>query len=435
MRHSNAKKKKSAKEKRKREEEEDFEEEEDLERFCNDDDEETTMTTTLTTTLSCRCNWSRKSSSSTSFLSFTSSSSRRRRRRTATTTRHNAKIIIDQRDDFGEDDSEKDIIARDEHKRAEKKKKKKKKKIAIVFGATGGVGQLVCAKLLKERKNEDDDGFDTQSEYYDVVYAMCRNRATGKETLFVNKGNDDDDDEKRLRVREVDVREERDVEKALETIMAEGNDDEKGEENDGKDVDVVCCLGTTAFPSARWKENNGPEQTDDIATANVIRAAKKICFRNTKKKKGEKKSRFVMISSVGVTRTDKMPYIVLNLFGVLKYKRKSETYLERLQKENADDFDFTIIRPGRLTDGPYTSYDLNTLLKATSSERRRVEIKSGDDFDPAETSRIAVADCAVFSASSARAANKAFVIGTKEGDGGPGQEREKWDALFRKSLS
>ena len=61
---------------------------------------------------------------------------------------------------------------------------------------------------------------------------MCRNRATGKETLFVNKGSDDDDekdDEKRLRVREVDVREERDVEKALETIMAEGNDDDDDE--------------------------------------------------------------------------------------------------------------------------------------------------------------------------------------------------------------
>jgi hypothetical protein len=24
---------------------------------------------------------------------------------------------------------------------------------------------------------------------------------------------------------------------------------------------------------------------------------------------------------------------------------------------------FTILRPGRLTDGPYTSYDVNTLLK------------------------------------------------------------------------
>ena len=356
--------------------------------------------------------------------SFTSSSSRRRRRRTTLTTRR-AKIIVNRNDDDGED------VNDDSERRRAEKNKKQKKKIAIVFGATGGVGQLVCAKLLK-RKNEDDDDERAREDYYDVVYAMCRNRATGKETLFVNKGSDDDDDdEKRLRVREVDVREERDVEKALETIMAEGNDDD----DDEKDVDVVCCLGTTAFPSARWKENNGPEQTDDIATANVIRAAKKICFRNAKKNKGEKKSRFVMISSVGVTRTDKMPYVVLNLFGVLKYKRKSETYLERLQKENADDFDFTIIRPGRLTDGPYTSYDLNTLLKATSSERRRVEIKPGDDFDPAETSRIAVADCAVFAASSARAANKAFVIGTKEGDGGPGQEREKWDALFQTSLS
>ncbi len=374
---------------------------------------------------------SSSSSTSLSSSSFTSSSSRRRRRRTTTTTltTRRAKIIaVDRNDDDGED-----VNDDSERRRAEKNKKQKKKKIAIVFGATGGVGQLVCAKLLK-RKNEDDDDERAREDYYDVVYAMCRNRATGKETLFVNKGSDDDDekdDEKRLRVREVDVREERDVEKALETIMAEGNDDD----DDEKDVDVVCCLGTTAFPSARWKENNGPEQTDDIATANVIRAAKKICFRNAKKNKGEKKSRFVMISSVGVTRTDKMPYVVLNLFGVLKYKRKSETYLERLQKENADDFDFTIIRPGRLTDGPYTSYDLNTLLKATSSERRRVEIKPGDDFDPAETSRIAVADCAVFAASSARAANKAFVIGTKEGDGGPGQEREKWDALFQTSLS
>jgi len=322
----------------------------------------------------------------------------------ATTTRN--KSNRDDGEDYGKDER---------RGRAEKNNNNAtKKKIAIVFGATGGVGQLVCAKLLR------NEGY---ANAYDVVYAMCRNRATGKETLFVEESDE------KLRVREVDVREEREVEKALENIMAEGNDDE-GENR--KEVDVMCCLGTTAFPSARWKENNGPEQTDDIATANVIRAAKKICFRT--KKKGEKKSRFVMISSVGVTRTDKMPYLVLNLFGVLKYKRKSETYLERLQKENAGDFDFTIIRPGRLTDGPYTSCDLNTLLKATSSERRRVEIKSGDDFDPAETSRIAVADCAVFSASSTQAANKAFVIGTKEGDGGPGQEWEKWDALFRKSL-
>ena len=34
-------------------------------------------------------------------------------------------------------------------------------------------------------------------------------------------------------------------------------------------------------------------------------------------------------------------------------------------------------RPGRLTDGPYTSYDLNTLVKATAGERRAVEIGQG----------------------------------------------------------
>lgn len=35
---------------------------------------------------------------------------------------------------------------------------------------------------------------------------------------------------------------------------------------------------------------------------------------------------------------------------------------------------FTILRPGRLTDGPYTSYDVNTLLKATSGTKRAVDI-------------------------------------------------------------
>lgn len=34
-------------------------------------------------------------------------------------------------------------------------------------------------------------------------------------------------------------------------------------------------------------------------------------------------------------------------------------------------------RAGRLTDGPYTSYDLNTLLQATAGERRAVLIGQG----------------------------------------------------------
>ena len=34
-------------------------------------------------------------------------------------------------------------------------------------------------------------------------------------------------------------------------------------------------------------------------------------------------------------------------------------------------------RVGRLTDGPYTSYDLNTLLKATAGQRRAVLMGQG----------------------------------------------------------
>jgi hypothetical protein len=43
--------------------------------------------------------------------------------------------------------------------------------------------------------------------------------------------------------------------------------------------------------------------------------------------------------------------------GVLKFKRDSEMALE------ASGLPYTILRPSRLTDGPYTSYDLNTLLQ------------------------------------------------------------------------
>lgn len=51
---------------------------------------------------------------------------------------------------------------------------------------------------------------------------------------------------------------------------------------------------------------------------------------------------------------------------------------------------YTILRPGRLTDGPYTSYDLNTLLKATAGNKQDVQIAAKDELN-GETSRIALA--------------------------------------------
>lgn len=70
--------------------------------------------------------------------------------------------------------------------------------------------------------------------------------------------------------------------------------------------------------------------------------------------------------------------------GVLKLKRESEQALE------ASGLPYTIIRPSRLTDGPYTSYDLNTLLQASSGTRQEVVLAASDSLF-GEASRIAVA--------------------------------------------
>lgn len=68
-------------------------------------------------------------------------------------------------------------------------------------------------------------------------------------------------------------------------------------------VKVDCTPHICAF--CRWKGGNGPEQTDSIATGNLIRATPK----------GIK--RFVLVTSAGVERYNKLPFSILNLFGKL----------------------------------------------------------------------------------------------------------------------
>ena len=83
------------------------------------------------------------------------------------------------------------------------------------------------------------------------------------------------------------------------------------------------------------------------------------------------------------------PYAMMNAFGVLECKAESERYLRE-----QSGLPYTIVRPCRLTDGPYTSYDLNTLLGGVAGNRQEVVLKQGDSLD-GEVSRIAVAECLV----------------------------------------
>ena len=207
----------------------------------------------------------------------------------------------------------------------------------LVLGATGGVGQIVVAKLIAQN--------------YQII-AIVRDMEKAQK-LFGDSAN--------IKIFPGDVREQKSLEKCLANQQIDA---------------TISCLGTTAFPSTRWWGGNNPENTDYLGNQNLIN----VMPPNLK--------RFILVSSLGVERSDQFPYKILNLFGVLDYKLKAENILK------SSGLPYTIIRPGRLTDGPYTSYDLNTLIKATSRNRKKIIVGQGDKL-LGETSRIIVAEACV----------------------------------------
>ncbi|BAT51955.1 NAD-dependent epimerase/dehydratase [Nostoc sp. NIES-3756] len=228
--------------------------------------------------------------------------------------------------------------------------------LVLVVGATGGVGQLVVGKLLEK----------------DVKVRTLTRNADKAKKMFDNK----------VEVFVGDIREPNTLPAAVDNVSH-----------------IICCTGTTAFPSARWefdpqpnffewgqifldsnyreaKAKNTPAKVDAEGVANLVAAAP----RNLK--------RFVFVSSVGILRKDQPPFSILNTFGVLDAKQKGEQTIIN------SGLPYTIIRPGRLIDGPYTSYDLNTLLKATTGGKLNVVIGKGDTL-AGDASRIDVAAACV----------------------------------------
>ncbi|KAG2442594.1 hypothetical protein HXX76_002679 [Chlamydomonas incerta] len=243
--------------------------------------------------------------------------------------------------------------------------------LVLVAGATGGVGQLVTAKLLER-------GFRVRA-----VDRARKNRSAAA-TLFPGSN---------IEVFPADLRDRSTMVGITQGVAA-----------------VCCCTGTTAFPSSRWEGENGPRNTDWVGTSNLIDSTPSTV------------KRFVLVTSVGVERYTEFPFAILNSFGVLKYKRDSERHLE------ASGLPYTIIRPGRLTDGPYTSYDLNTLLQATAGTRQDVQLSARDD-QRGEASRIAVAEAVVQSLLLPSTSNHYFSICSTDGEG-PGKDSAAWDRLF-----
>ncbi|KAG2540686.1 sanguinarine reductase-like [Panicum virgatum] len=245
-------------------------------------------------------------------------------------------------------------------------------KLVLVVGGTGGVGQLVVASLLNRK----------------IKSKLLLRDPEKAESLFGKQ------DESVLQVYKGDTRNPND----LDPQMFEGV------------THVICCTGTTAFPSKRWDGDNTPERVDWDGIRNLVSALPQTI------------KRLVFVSSIGVTKYNEIPWSIMNLFGVLKYKKMAEDFVCN------SGIPFTIIRPGRLTDGPYTSYDLNTLLKATAGERRAVVIGKGDKL-VGEVSRLVVAEACIQALDIESTEGQIYEINSVKGEG-PGTDSEKWKELF-----
>ena len=85
------------------------------------------------------------------------------------------------------------------------------------------------------------------------------------------------------------------------------------------------------------------------------------------------------MTSVGVDRTNEMPFVILNLFGVLDAKRAGEDAIKQsAQESNNNNFSYSIIRPGRLVGGPYTNLDLAKLFQVEGGATNGVTLEKGD---------------------------------------------------------
>ncbi|KAL9182197.1 hypothetical protein ACHAXT_012849 [Thalassiosira profunda] len=206
----------------------------------------------------------------------------------------------------------------------------------VVFGGTGGVGQLVAKKLRARNKGYD-------------VRVVVRDAARAQELL-------EDDAEGEVGVAELNL-----------VGDDKAGDDELKMALEGA-TGVVVSLGTTAFPTKRWAGGNNPQAIDEEAVSRIANlAAETPTLR-----------RMVLLTSVGVDRTGEMPFLILNLFGVLDAKKAGEEAVKNASARAG--FGYAIVRPGRLVGGPYTNLDLANLFKTEGGASNGVTLERGDSL-------------------------------------------------------
>lgn len=259
--------------------------------------------------------------------------------------------------------------------------------LVLVVGATGGVGQLTVGELLAQNLK---------------VRILARNADKARQ-MFADQ----------VEIVVGDTRKADTLPAAMPGV-----------------THIISCTGSTAFPSARWEfrevstrwewfkryakpsycqaqADNSPEKVDAVGGQNLVDAAPQDL------------KRFLLVSACGIERKDKLPFSILNTFGVLDAKLVGETALRQ------SGLPYTIVRPGRLIDGPYTSYDLNTLLKAKTESQLGIVVGTGDQLS-GETSRIDLAAACVTCLQNSHTVGKVFEIMSE----GARPSTIDWNTLF-----
>lgn len=261
----------------------------------------------------------------------------------------------------------------------------------LVVGATSGIGQLVTQKLI---------------QHGIVVKATCRNRVKGEELLFQPRHNNNT---QFLQILELDLVSDS-FTHDLEQILLNTDTNIKA---------VVISVGTTAFPTLKWRGGNTPQAIDQVA---VEQLASVLAQSNTIQK-------VVLVTSVGVDRTSEIPFVFLNAFGVLDSKRAGEDAIRQAASaQDKGNFLYCIVRPGRLVGGPFTNLDVAKLLQIQGGAENGVDTAPGDAL-LGDCKRDACAECIVQWLCSAEANSNAEFSIISNNDK-PALTAEKWAKIF-----
>ena len=116
----------------------------------------------------------------------------------------------------------------------------------------------------------------------------------------------------------------------------------------------------------------------------------------------------------------------MNLFGVLDAKRNGEAALIAAASEGQ--YDYAIIRPGRLVGGPYTNLDLANLLKIEGGAENGVTVESGDTL-VGDCKRDACAEAVIQCLENQACRNLVFSIVSNEE---PALRKDQWTNEFNR---